>query len=195
MNIKEIAELAAAHGRDRGGGGGAAPWSSDPAESRGGVFAQAHSAPGFQRRGSSTVNSQRFPLEVSKQKDASSGSLLSAPGGLSSLQGLILGEHGARVGSITKPEAQSAATTSQSDASQPGGCFGSRPPPAHSPQVLGILRKVMGPWSQPEPSVLLSFDFDLGTWELFTVECGEGIVKNPLQLQGKPPEQKGDRLG
>lgn len=35
---------------------------------------------------------------------------------------------------------------------------------------------------------------DSGSWELFHVECGKGIVKNPLQLRGKSPESKGDKL-
>lgn len=35
---------------------------------------------------------------------------------------------------------------------------------------------------------------DSGSWELFHVECGEGIVKNPLQLRGKSPESKSDKL-
>lgn len=57
MNIKEIAERQPAGAIK---GAGAVPWSSDPAVSMGGVFAQTLSAPGSQRRGSSTGNLQRF---------------------------------------------------------------------------------------------------------------------------------------
>lgn len=57
MNIKEIAERQPAGAIK---GAGAVLCSSDPAGSMGGVFAQAHSAPGSQRRGSFTVNPQHF---------------------------------------------------------------------------------------------------------------------------------------
>lgn len=78
MNIKEIAERQPAGAMK---GAGAVPWSSDPAGSMGGVFAQAHSAPGSQRRDSSTVNPQRFLSKSPRKVMRAQGPYCSIPVG------------------------------------------------------------------------------------------------------------------